>query len=153
MGTISKTHRNASLEQPLKEGGITMYQQSVNSYEISSGEYCMNVEDIPETPEEMKVYIPKLMTNIELGDGPNEEIMLITNPSIFINGSGCKVDGILPVLTGQNFVTLKPYGNEYPNFRSKAIDMGGEYIVPKHNKFILEVQHNDIRSMYFTGKE
>lgn len=130
-----------------------MYQESVNSYQITSGEYCMNVEDIPETPEEIKAYIPKLMTNIEIGDGPVEDIKISVNPSIFVNGSGCKVVGVEPVLTAQNFVTLKPYGNEFPNFRSKAENMGGEYIVPKHNKFILEVQHNDIRSMYFTGKE
>lgn len=130
-----------------------MYEQSIKPYQISSGEYCLNVEDIPETPEEMKVYIPKLMTEIELGEGVIEDIKLVTNPCIFANASSCRVDGIAPVLTGQNFVTLKPYGNEFPNFRSKAENIDGAYIVPMHNKFILEVQHDDIRSMYFTGKE
>ena len=113
----------------------------------------MNVEDIPETPEEMKAYIPKLMTNIDLGDDAIDDLKYIANVNIFINDSKCKVSGASPVLTGQNFVTLKPYGNEYPNFRSKAELRGDEYIVPKHNTFILEVQHDDIRSMFFTGKE
>lgn len=130
-----------------------MYEQSLNKYEIKSGEYCMNVEDIPETPEEMKAYIPKLMTNIDLGDDAIDNLKYIANVNIFINDSKCKVSGASPVLTGQNFVTLKPYGNEYPNFRSKAELRGDEYIVPKHNTFILEVQHDDIRSMFFTGKE
>lgn len=130
-----------------------MYKQSLSNYEIKSGEYCMNVEDIPETPEEIKAYIPKLMTNIELGESAIEDIKFMVNPSIFINSSKCKVDGVECVLTGQNYVTLKPYGNEYPNFRSKAEKRGNEYVVPLHNTFILEVQHDDIRSMFFTGKE
>lgn len=130
-----------------------MYKQSVSEYQIHSGEYCLNVEDIPETPEEIKAYIPKLMPNIEIGDGANDEIKIMVNPNIFINGDACKVTGVKPVLTAQNYVTLKPYGNEFPNFRDKAVEMDGEYIVPKHERFILEVQHDDIRSMFFTGKE
>lgn len=130
-----------------------MYQQNVDEYQVKSGEYCLNVEDIPETPEEIKAYIPKLMPNIELGEEADDTIRYLINPSIVVNGSGCRIDGIKPILTGQNFVTLKPYGNEFPNFRNKAVNMGGEYIVEKHNKFVLEVQHDDIRSMYFTGKE
>ena len=130
-----------------------MYEQSLNKYEVKSGEYCVNVEDIPETPTEIKAYIPKLMPNIELGDGAKDDIKYTVNESIFINSSQCRVSGIEPVMTGQNYVTLKPYGNEYPNFRSKAELVGDEYIVPKHNTFILEVQHDDIRSMFFTGKE
>lgn len=130
-----------------------MYQQYAESYQIRSGECCINVEDIAETPEEIKAYIPKLMPNIELGEEAVTDLKYDANPCIFANGSGCKVDGIEPVMTGQNFVTLKPYGNEFPNFRSKAENLDGEYIVLKHNKFILEVQHNDIRSMFFTGKE
>lgn len=130
-----------------------MYRKSVNEYQIHSGEYCLNVEDIPETPEEIKAYIPKLMPDVELGEEANDKIKIIVNPNIFVNAGSCKVDGVKPVLTAQNFVTLKPYGNEFPNFRDKAENVDGEYIVPKHEKFILEVQHDDIRSMFFTGKE
>lgn len=130
-----------------------MYQNSVSEYQIHSGEICLNVEDIPETPEEIKAYIPKLMPKVEIGEEANDKIKIAVNTNIFVNGGGCKVSGTKPVLTAQNFVTLKPYGNEFPNFRDKAVNMGGEYIVPKHEKFILEVQHDDIRSMFFTGKE
>lgn len=130
-----------------------MYERSLNKYEIKSGEYCMNVEDIPETPKEIKAYIPKLMTNIELGEEAIDDIKYVADINIFANDSSCRVSGAKAVLTGQNFVTLKPYGNEYPNFRSKAELIDGEYIVPMHNTFILEVQHDDIRSMFFTGKE
>lgn len=130
-----------------------MFQTSVDNYQITSGEYCINVEDVPETPEEMRVYIPKLMPGIELGEEAVEDLKFVINPSILINAPSCKVVGIEPVLTGQNFVTLKPYGNEYPNFRSKAEETEEGYMVPKHNQFVLEVQHGDINSMFFTGKE
>lgn len=130
-----------------------MKEGLVNSYELNAGEYFINVEDIPETPETIKAYIPKLMPNIELGDGPVTNIKWICNPSIFINASECKVKGIKPVISGQNFVTLHHYANEFPNFRSKAELVDGEYIVRKHNTFTLEVQHDDIDNMYFTGKE
>lgn len=130
-----------------------MFQTSVDNYQITSGEYCINVENVPETPEEMRVYIPKLMPGIELGEEAVEDLKFVINPSILINAPSCKVVGIEPVLTGQNFVTLKPYGNEYPNFRSKAEETEEGYMVPKHNQFVLEVQHGDINSMFFTGKE
>lgn len=130
-----------------------MYEQSLNKYEVKSGEYCTNVEDILETPETIKAYIPKLMPNISLGESAIDNLKYTVNPNIFVNGSSCKVVGIETIMTGQNYVTLKPYGNEYPNFRSKAENRGGVYIVPKHNTFILEVQYDDIRSMFFTGKE
>lgn len=130
-----------------------MYESSLGAYQVNTGEYFMNVEDMEETPETIKAYIPKLMPNIELGEGANENIKLTANPSIFVNDPECKVMGLTPVLTGQNFITLHHYANEYPNFRSKAVFEGGRYIVKKHNKFTLEVQHNDIDSMYFTGKE
>lgn len=130
-----------------------MKEGLINSYELNTGEYFLNVEDIPETPETIRAYIPKLMPNIEMGEGPATNIKWVCNPSIFINSSECKVNGIKPVISGQNFVTLHHYANEYPNFRSKAEFVDGEYIVRKHNTFTLEVQHDDIDSMYFTGKE
>ena len=130
-----------------------MNETQLSEYQIESGEYFINVEDIKETPEEIKAYIPKLMPQVELGESPKTNIMFPINPSIIVNDPKCKVHGIAPVLIGQNFITLKPYGNERPNFRSKAELRNGEYIVPKHNKFVLEVQHHDIDSMYFTGKE
>ena len=130
-----------------------MRETMVSSYELNVGEYFMNVEDIPETPEEIKAYIPKLMPSIEMGEEAKTDIKYITNPSIFVNSGECKVHGLKPVIDGQNFVTLKHYNNEYPNFRAKAEFRDGEYIVPKHNTFTLEVQHGDIHSMYFTGKE
>lgn len=130
-----------------------MLQQSTNELQLTGGEYCINVEDVPETPEEMRVHIPKLMPDIELGEEAIEDLKFVVNPSILINSPACQVDGIKPVLTGQNFLTIKPYGNEYPNFRSKAEETEEGYMVPKHNKFALEVQHGDINNMYFTGKE
>ena len=130
-----------------------MLQQSTNELQLTGGENCINVEDVPETPEEMRVHIPKLMPDIELGEEAIEDLKFVVNPSILINAPACQVDGIKPVLTGQNFLTIKPYGNEYPNFRSKAEETEEGYMVPKHNKFALEVQHGDINNMYFTGKE
>lgn len=130
-----------------------MYESSLGAYQLSTGEYFLNVEDIPETPETIKAYIPKLMPNIELGEEANTNIKWTANPSIFINDPECKVTGLTSVLTGQNFITVGHYANEYPNFRSKAVFKDGEYIVEKHNKFALEVQHDDTDSMYFTGKD
>ena len=130
-----------------------MYNSATSSYNLSdSGEYLVNVEDIPETPTTIKSYIPKLMPNISLGNKAIDNLKVTVNTSIFVNSSECKVSGTSPVLTAQNFITLKPYGNQYPNFRSKAVKIDGVYKVKNHNKFVLEILHNDIRNMYFTGK-
>lgn len=128
-----------------------MYENSIDQHKLDSSEYFINVEDIPETPETIKAYIPKMMPDIELGEGPIENIKLTTNPSIFVNAPECKVSGLKPVLTGQNFITIGHRSNDYPNFRSKAEYVNGQYIVRKHNKFLLGMQHHDIGSMYFTG--
>lgn len=130
-----------------------MYSTATTSYGLSdSGEYLVNVEDIDETPEEIKAYVPKLMPKIPLDNKARNDFKISVNPSIFVNASDCPISGITPVITGQNYLTLKPYGNQRPNFRSKAIKKGGKYIVEKHNKFVLEILHNDIGNMFFTGK-
>lgn len=130
-----------------------MYATATTAYELSdSGEYFLNVEDIDETPETIKAYIPKLMPNINIGEDAVDNLKITANPSIFVNATDCAVCGVSSILTAQNYITLKPYGNQYPNFRAKAELQDGKYVVKKHNKFVLEVLHGDIGNMYFTGK-
>lgn len=131
-----------------------MYNSAISPYSLSdNGEYFLNVEDIPESPTEIKAYIPKLMPKVQLGDAANDNIKIPVNPAIFVNAPDCRVTGVSNLTIGQNYITLKPYKNEKPNFHSKAIQQDdGSFIVPKHNKFLLEMLHNDIGNMYFTGK-
>ena len=129
-----------------------MYESSTNKLGLSSDEYFHNVEDIPETPTEIKAYVPKLMPKIEMGDAPKTDIKLYINRSIFANSSDCAVVQTPLVCNGQNFVTLKPFGNERPNYRGKAVLENGKYIVKRGNTFIMSVLHGDILNMYFTSK-
>lgn len=130
-----------------------MYNSATNRYGLSdSGEYLINVEDIEETPEEIKAYIPKLMPKVQLGDKAEDNIRILVNPNIFTNAPDCAITGVSQLTIGQNYITVKPYKNQRPNFRSKAKKKGDKYIVEKHNKFVLELLHNDIGNMYFTGK-
>lgn len=130
-----------------------MYDSAINKYGLSdSGEYLINVEDIDETPEEIKAYIPKLMPKVSLGDKAEDNIKISVNTNIFTNSPECPITGVSPLTIGQNYITVKPYDNQRPNFRSKAVKKGNKYIVKKHNKFVLEMLHGDIGNMHFTGK-
>lgn len=129
-----------------------LYASAIDTLKLSNEEYFMNVEDIPETPTEIKAYIPKLMPDIQMGDQANTTIKRYINRSIFVNASECAVSQTPTVINAQNFVTLKPFENERPNFRKKAVIENGIYIVKKHNKFIASILHDDILNMYFTSK-
>ena len=130
-----------------------MYDNATKKYQISdNGECFLNVEDIEETPQSIKSYIPKLMPNIPLGDCAVSNIKLPINLSIFQNSKDCAITGIRQILNCQNYLTIKPYDNQHPNFRKKAIEKNGKLVVEKHNKFILEVLHGDIGNMHFTDK-
>lgn len=133
-----------------------MYSSAISSYSLSdSGEYFLNVEDIDITPKSIKAYIPKLMPNIKMGEKAEDNRKVSANPSIFVNAPECAVTGTATILTAQNYMTIYPYKNQQPNFKSKAILVDKDsqkYIVKKHNKFILEVLHGDIGNMYFTEK-
>ena len=124
-----------------------------NSYSIDTGELFYNVEDIPEEPETIKAYIPKLMVNIDLGEGPVTNIKWTCSPSMFVNSPECRVNGVKSVVSGQNFITLHHHNNEHPNFHDKAELVDGKYVVRKHNKFSLEIHNDDIDNMHFTGKD
>lgn len=130
-----------------------LYDQAIQKLKLNTDEYIRNVEDIPETPATMKAHIQKLMPNIPIGEGPITNIKLQINHGIFVNAKDCKLPNTKSVLNGQNFVTLKPFNNERPNFRSKAkLNSDGEYIVEKHNQFIATILHEDIGNIYFTGR-
>ena len=64
-----------------------LYASAIDTLKLSNEEYFMNVEDIPETPTEIKTYIPKLMPNIQRGDQANTTIKRYINRSIFVNAS------------------------------------------------------------------
>lgn len=133
-----------------------MYNSAISDYSLSdSGEYFLNVEDIEVSPKSIKAYIPKLMPNIEMGEKAIDNMKVSINPSIFVNAPECTVTGVSPTATSQNYLTLKPYNNQQPNFKSKAILIDkdtNKYIVKKHNKFVMEILHGDIGNMYFTEK-
>ena len=129
-----------------------LYSSAIDRLKISTEEYVNNVEDIPETPMEIKAYIPKLMPQIQMGEEANASIKLYINRGVFANASDCSVMQTPTVINGQNFVTLKPFGNERPNFRKKAVLKDGAYIVEKHSQFIASVLHGDILNMYITSK-
>lgn len=133
-----------------------MYSSATSSYSLSdNGEYFLNVEDIDVMPKSIKAYIPKLMPNIKIGENAEDNRKVSVNPSIFVNAPDCAVTGTSPVLTAQNYMTISPYKNQQPNFKSKAVLVDKDaqkYVVKKHNKFVLEILHGDIGNMYFTEK-
>ena len=133
-----------------------MYNSAMSSYSLSdSGEYFLNVEDIDVSPKTIKAYIPKLMPKIKMGESAVDNTKVSVNPSIFVNAPDCAISGVSPVITTQNYITLKPYDNQHPNFQSKAVLVDkdtNKYIVKKHHKFVMEILHGDIGNMYFTEK-
>lgn len=135
-----------------------MYDSAINPYGLSdNGEYFLNIEDIPEDPEEIKAYVPKLMPNIPLGSSAINNEKVIVNTSIFVNAPDCPIHGVSSIIDKQNYLTIKPYPNQKPNFRKKAVNIAREdeppiYVVKKHNKFLLELLHGDIGHMYYTEK-
>ena len=131
-----------------------LYSSTTTVFSVSNEEYFINVEDISETPTEIKAYFPKLMPNIKGDSGIDTSIKLRIDKSIFANASECAVIQTPSIINGQNFITIKPFENERPNFRAKAtLDSNGNYMVKKNNKFIATVLHGDIQNMYFTGRK
>lgn len=128
-----------------------IYNLLTSALKLNPKEIFINVEDIPETPTEIKGYIPKLMPKIPLGDGPIDNIKYVCDDSVFINAPDCKVIKTPSVINGRNYFIIKPRDNEYPNFRSKAVFENGRYIVKKHSTFTMEVLHEDISDIRFTG--
>ena len=129
-----------------------LYSSAVEQLKIGSYEYFDTVEDIPETPTEVKAYFPKLMPHIALGDAPTTGINLYINRNIFANAPECAVMTTVTVAKGQNYLTIKPYSNERPNFRSKAVFENDRYVVKKHTRFIASVMNGDISRMYITSR-
>lgn len=127
-----------------------LFKMLAATISLNTKEQFKNVEDIPETPETIKAYIPKLMPKVELGNEAKTDIHHPINRNAFANASDCSVK-CSTMVKGQNFITLRPRDNEYPNFRSKAVFENGVYIVKKHADFILEVMHEDINDLRFTG--
>ena len=66
-----------------------LYSSAIDRLKISTEEYFNNVEDIPETPTEIKAYIPKLMPQIQMGEEANTSIKLYINRGVFANASDC----------------------------------------------------------------
>lgn len=124
------------------------------SLQLRKEELFVNVEDIQETPETIKAYFLKLMPNIELGDKANQNIVIRCNKRVFANAPECAVADTIDSLRGQNYITLKPFDNERPNFRAKAKfdETKGEYIVPQHSQFIATVLNDNPNDMRFTAK-
>jgi len=128
-----------------------MFTTLTSALKLSVEEYFKNIEEIPETPDEIKAYIPTLMPLIPMGD-PKTDIKETIDRSIFCNAKDCSVTNTPTIINTQNFITLKPYPNEFPNFRQKAIFKDGVYKVPKGEVFLLSVVGEDLEGLYFTGK-
>ena len=128
-----------------------LFNTLTSALKLNPKETFVNVEDIPETPTEIKGYIPKLMPKIPLGEGPIDNLKYPIDDSVFLNASDCKVIATPRVVNGRNYLIIRPRDNEYPNFRSKAVFENGRYIVKKHSTFTMEVLHEDIADIRFTG--
>lgn len=128
-----------------------LFSSITNTLKLNPKETFISVEDIPETPTEIKGYIPKLMPKIQLGTGPVDNIKYIADDSVFLNAPECRVITTPTVVNGRNYIVIRPRDNEYPNFRSKAVFENGQYIVKKHSTFTMEVLHEDINDIRFTG--
>lgn len=129
-----------------------MFTTLTKALNLKSEEYFKNLEEIPETPESIKAYVPTLMPLIPLGEEPKEDIKMSINQSIFCNDKGCSIMSTPSVINAQNYITLYPYPNEYPNFRGKSTVKDGAYVVEKHSTFILSVVGEDLDTLYFTGR-
>lgn len=126
-------------------------ESALTSLQLRNEERFQNLEDILETPEDIKAYVLKLMPNIDIGEGPRQDLELKVDQNVFCNGSDCAVVGADPI-KGQNYITLKPFPNERPNFRAKAQLVDGVYKVPKHSEFIATVMESDPNQMHFGSK-
>lgn len=125
-----------------------MYKSSViNDYNINSKEYCFNLEPVNAQPRSMKVNIPVLMPLI-VKDKPTEHIERLDINGLLCNDVECRpyIDGVVTI---QNYITLQCYIGESPNFEFKSDSNG---IVPRFNKFIVDIIHNDVMNMHFTGQ-
>lgn len=127
-------------------------ESALTTLQLRNEERFQNVEDILETPEEIKAYFLKLMPNIDIGEGPVQTLELRVDQNVFCNASACAVVGASTPIKGQNFITLKPFPNERPNFRAKAQLIDGVYKVPKHSEFIATVMESDPNQMHFGSK-
>ena len=121
-----------------------MYNSVVDAYNIQKKEYCYNVEDIISNPKSMKAYVPILMSKIQKSS-PKTQIEFI-NTIALCNAPDCK-PFVNKRVSVQNYITLNRYPGENDPISHK--DVGG--IIPANNKFIVDILHNDITTMYFTG--
>lgn len=121
-----------------------MYNNTVNDYNVNQKEYCFNIENISTNPTSMKAYIPILMSKIKKSP-PKRQTEQLSTINI-CNASDCK-PYIDKRVTTQNYITLKRYPGETSSIKHKA--SGG--VIPAGNRFIVDILHNDILTMYFTG--
>lgn len=122
-----------------------MYTNAVDNYNVNQKEYCYNIEDIPSNPTSMKAYIPVLMSKIDRSS-PKKQVDHITILNI-CNAPDCK-PCIDKKITTQNYITLNRYPGE-TNIISHKID--DDNVIRAGNRFIVDILHNDILTMYFTG--
>lgn len=122
-----------------------MYNNTVDNYNVNQKEYCFNVEDISSNPTSMKAYIPILMSKIKKSS-PRQQTEQLSTINI-CNAPDCKPH-INKRVTTQNYITLKRYPGETSSISHKANEDG---IIPEGNRFIVDILHNDILTMYFTG--
>lgn len=121
-----------------------MYSNVADEYTIHEREYCYNVEDLPVNPQSMKAYIPVLMSKIQ-HSLPMEQTESIDTISI-CNASNCK-PCINKRVSTLNYIIIGRYPGETTPITHKAV---GE-IIPIDTKFVVDILHNDIMTMYFTG--
>lgn len=122
-----------------------MYNNTVDSYSINQKEYCYNLEDMGINPNSMKAYIPVLMPRIQRST-PKEQTKSLTTLSI-CNAPECypHIDKKVHV---QNYITLNRYPGETTAIEHKSAD---SHTIPAGSKFIVDILHGDILTMYFTG--
>lgn len=129
-----------------------IYDSTTNTYNLNNEEYFYNLEEIEETPVFIRAYFPKLLPHMKKDYGILRYNKTI-DTNIFVNADDCKIKPKTLTAYIQNYITLRPHDNEYPNFRSKAYRKGNRYYVKPLKKFIADVLHGDVRNMYFTGKK
>ena len=116
-------------------------------YEISDEEYFYNLTDIVPVPDKIYANVPKLMPRIAVSKPSKNKDSI--NTGIFINHSECKPQPSKTITT-QNFITIEHQPNEHPDYTYKMDRTTN--MVPKFNRFLLNVLHNDIRKIYFNGR-
>lgn len=123
-----------------------MYTPTNNGYIINQWEYFFNVNEPYYTPNTIQAHVPTFMPNIPMGVPKVSKVAI--NRGMFCNGGDCKVTPSNTVST-QNYITLPHHRNESPSFPDKK---DRRDLIPRYNKFILEVLNGDIRKIFFTGK-